>query len=245
MDSLPTVLFVDDVPLFRELGSIFLSRHARVLTAASGESALEQVRQEQPELVVLDLHLPDLDGSLVCREIACAPRSAETRIIALTNGSPEDHAAAVRAGADDVVSKPLCRDTLVDSVRRFLRGPGTRGLPRVDVNMPVRLWTPSKEVIGTVRNVSRGGLFIESEWFPPADTEMHLSFEVGRARTELCPTAKLIWRRIRAGAGWRGMGVRFLALDRDAATQLDTFVNENAEEDARREEPRAVAGAVG
>ena len=73
---------------------------------------------------------------------------------------------------------------------------------------------------------------------------MNLSFEVGRARTELCPTAKLVWRRLRSGAGGRGMGVRFLALDRDAAAQLDTFVNENADDELRPEAPRAAAGAA-
>ena len=67
MEPSPTILVVDDVPLFRELECLFLARCGRVITASTGREALALAARERPAVVVLDAHLPDVAGEEVCR----------------------------------------------------------------------------------------------------------------------------------------------------------------------------------
>ncbi|MDJ0789526.1 MAG: response regulator, partial [Myxococcota bacterium] len=169
------VLVVDDTALFRELETLCIRPLADVITASHAAEALEMVRTHEPDLVVLDLSLPDLDGALVCREITGAERSARIPVIAIGSGSSRDHARAIEAGAADVLAKPLSRDVLVRSVRRFTASSTPLGLPRVGLETPVRIAGAGQSRLALARNVSRGGIFVESSWEPP-DADLHLSF---------------------------------------------------------------------
>lgn len=241
------VLIVDDLAMFRELETLFLSRFGRIVSVANAAEALERVRHDPPDIVVLDWTLPDRPAHEVLRALREGPATREIPVVVVTTGHAHDHAHAIRLGAADVVSKPLSRLVLVEAVRRFLRHPGTRGLPRVPVETPVRLWNRQRETWGVARNISRGGMFIESDWLPPAETELHLAFDL--ESSTLAPTAKLVWRRLRPVDGAPGIGVRFLALDGAAARRLDAFVHEHLDgpetsgaAEARRHLERAAGG---
>lgn len=223
------VLVVDDVAMFRELEVLFLSRFGRVVPVASAVEALAFLRRETPDVVVLDQGLPDAPAETVMRALREAAATRDVPVIAVTGGRAREHERAVRTGAVDVVAKPLTRRVLIGSVRRFLRNPDVRGLPRVPVDAPVHLWNARRETWGVARNLSRGGMFIESGWLPPAETEVHLDFRLPEGSSPLSPTARLVWRRLRPVDGAPGMGVRFLALDGAAARHLDAFVHERGD----------------
>jgi uncharacterized protein (TIGR02266 family) len=230
---------VDDVPLFRELGSLFLARCGRVITASSGGEALDVAARERPVVVVLDAHLPDVSGEEVCRRLKRPER--ETPVVVITGtGSAEEHAAAIRAGADDVLAKPLSRMTLVETVQRFTRFPVPRGLPRVTVVAPVRIWQGAGEAWGTARNLSRGGMFVECEEPLAGGEELGLEFQLPGSDASLRPTARVVWQRPRGG-GRPGFGVRLLSLDAPAARSLDEYVHEFAQPEALRFGPRGPA----
>jgi uncharacterized protein (TIGR02266 family) len=222
-----TILVVDDAPLFRELESLFLRRYGRVITAASGAEALETVRRERPDVVVLDFHLPDTDSEALCRQIrALATAGRAGAVVAISNGDSGVHERAIRAGAADVLSKPLSRLGLVETVNRLVRFPEMRGMARVDHAATVRVLMEQQEHWGTMRNLSRGGMYLEASWLAPPDSEMQLEFRLPEVARPLSPTAKVIWSRIRANGVTAGMGVRFLALDAASAHTLDSFVYE-------------------
>lgn len=226
----PTILIVDDVPMFRELESLFLSRYGQVRTAGSAAEALAAAEAQVPDVAVLDLHLPDLDGDALCRALHALPGGSETLVILVTGGGPDEHVRAVRAGAADVIAKPLSREVLVESVRRFVATPGRpRGLPRVDLAAPVRLKIGPDEKVATVRNVSRGGMFVESRFFPEEGSELGLEFALPDHPERLSSTATLVWRRLRPNGGRAGLGLRFLALDGATACTLDAFVHERCQ----------------
>jgi DNA-binding response OmpR family regulator len=116
----PTVLVVDDERKIVDIVRAYLEREGfRVVTAADGESALRQVRQEQPALVVLDVMLPALSGWDVCRRIRA---HSDVPIIMLTaRDDLTDTVLGLELGADDYVTKPFEPRELVARVRAHLR----------------------------------------------------------------------------------------------------------------------------
>jgi two-component system KDP operon response regulator KdpE len=114
------VLVVDDEPnILATLGPLLRSRGYHVLTAMTGASALEAVTRDKPDVVVLDLGLPDLDGVEVCRrarEIATVPI-----IVLSARGAESDKVRALDVGADDYVTKPFGAEELLARLRAALR----------------------------------------------------------------------------------------------------------------------------
>ena len=115
-----TILVVDDEPKITQLVRDFLERAGfTVLTAHDGREALMRARTEQPDLVVLDLGLPELDGLDVTRHLR---READVPIIMLTARDDEtDKLVGLELGADDYVTKPFSPRELVARVRAVLR----------------------------------------------------------------------------------------------------------------------------
>ena len=115
-----TILVVDDEPTLREtLAENLEIEGFRVVTAADGLQALERFRQSQPDLVVLDLMLPELSGIEVCRQIR---RESGVPILMLTARDSElDKVVGLELGADDYVTKPFGLHELLARVRALLR----------------------------------------------------------------------------------------------------------------------------
>jgi uncharacterized protein (TIGR02266 family) len=176
-------------------------------------------------VVVVDLDMPGLGGDAVCAAIKADSELAATPVVIVTAGdSGADHARAVRAGADDVLSKPINRVSLQQSVQRFVSFGKVRGLARVELDGPVRLARGGLETWGTGRNLSRGGIFVESEQGPEPRSELALQFHLPGTSEPLRPTAQVVWRRQAGDRRPHGLGLRFLALDRAAAQRIDEFV---------------------
>jgi two-component system KDP operon response regulator KdpE len=114
------ILIVDDEPnLLATIAPLLRARGYEVLTAMSGGAALEAVHRDAPDLVILDLGLPDLDGVDVCRQIR---ESRSTPIVVLSaRGAENDKVRALDAGADDYVTKPFGTEELLARVRVALR----------------------------------------------------------------------------------------------------------------------------
>ena len=117
------VLVVEDEPDIRRLVVLHLERDGfRCRTATSGSDALREVKTAVPDLVVLDLMLPELDGLEVCRRLRGDTSTASVPIIMLTAKSDEvDRIVGLEIGADDYVGKPFSPKELVARVRAVLR----------------------------------------------------------------------------------------------------------------------------
>ena len=114
------VLVVDDEPKIVKLSRDYLEKDGfRVISAGDGETALVAARREKPDLVVLDLMLPKMDGWEVCRALR---RESDVPIIMLTARSEEnDQVVGLELGADDYITKPFSPRTLVAHIRAVLR----------------------------------------------------------------------------------------------------------------------------
>ena len=115
-----TILVVDDEPAILEVLSYNLEKaHYRVLLARDGHEALEQMDRESPDLIILDLMLPRLDGLEVCRAIR---KQSDLPIIMLTALDKEvDRVVGLELGADDYVVKPFSLRELMARVKTVLR----------------------------------------------------------------------------------------------------------------------------
>jgi two-component system KDP operon response regulator KdpE len=138
----PRVLIVDDEPsILATMAPLLRARGYDVATATSGHAALEAVDREPPQLVILDLGLPDIDGVEVCRRLR--EGRAVPILVLSARGAERDKVAALDAGADDYVTKPFGAEELLARVRAALRrsdagaasaGPIVRGDLRIDLD---------------------------------------------------------------------------------------------------------------
>lgn len=126
-----SVLIVEDEEDIRELLSYTLIREGyQVATVSTGEEALAVAEAKTPDLVLLDLMLPGLDGLTVCRKLRAHPKTAGVAIVMLTaRGEEGDIVTGLNMGANDYITKPFSRNVLLARVRAVLRNVAVHGEP--------------------------------------------------------------------------------------------------------------------
>lgn len=119
---MPTILVVDDEPTIRELVRFTLEdERVAIVEASDGVEALEQARAACPDLILLDVHMPRLDGIETCRRLRADMARAGARIVLLTAaGQDADRARGLAAGADEYLTKPFSPLALFALVRALL-----------------------------------------------------------------------------------------------------------------------------
>jgi len=117
------ILVVDDIPNnIKLLADILTARGYAVCTASSGIEALELVRKERPDLVLLDVVMPEMSGYEVCRKIRENPDTRLLPVVMVTALDPgEERVKGIDAGADDFLEKPIRQEELLARVRSLLR----------------------------------------------------------------------------------------------------------------------------
>lgn len=118
-----TVLVVDDEQDVIDLVAFNLQRAGyKAVSARDGSAAIQKASDQQPDLIVLDLMLPGLDGTEVCKRLKAEPKTASIPIIMLTARAEEvDRVVGLELGADDYVTKPFSPRELVLRVKSILR----------------------------------------------------------------------------------------------------------------------------
>ncbi len=117
-----TIFAVDDQPQNLRLLDAVLSPHGyQVLTASSGEEAVEKLGQTVPDLVLLDIVMPGIDGYEVCKRIRGNPATEFLPVIMMTASGDQEKISAIQAGADDFVSKPFNQRELLARVASLAR----------------------------------------------------------------------------------------------------------------------------
>ncbi len=130
----------------------------QIITAFDGASALEATRCETPDLIILDVMLPGIDGLEVCRRLRSEKSSATIPILMLTAKDEEiDKVVGLEVGADDYVTKPFGRRELLSRVRALLR---RADYPSVREESPVKQGTV-QEAVPTTRELATGPLRID------------------------------------------------------------------------------------
>lgn len=225
--AIPRVLVVEDeIDLARLIKhALERERHAIVEIATAGDEALARLRSAPPDLVILDLNLPVVDGTDVCRRIRAEPATAGLPVIMLTARSAEsDRVAGLDLGADDYLTKPFSLRELAARIRAVLRrrggapGPAvyrgrllTADFDAVAVSVdaqPVRLTRREFELLRCLvenrpRVLSRDRL-LERVWgYGHAIETRAVDVHIGRLRAKLGPAGHQIETVV-------GIGYRFV-----------------------------------
>jgi len=149
----PLVLVADDEPRITKLVSISLGEEGfRVISASGGEDALRKAEEYRPDVVLLDIVMPDLDGIEVMRQLR--ERRPVPVILLTAKGSTADKAKGLDLGADDYVAKPFHPDELAARVRAVIRrysgatpGAGVVKFDDVEIDLERRMVTRNGELV--------------------------------------------------------------------------------------------------
>ena len=119
MSTPATILVVDDTPQnVKLLADLLNAKGYRVITANSGKQGLEIIERERPDLVLLDVVMPEMSGYEVCRKIRAMPETAVLPVVMVTALDPgQERVKGIEAGADDFLSKPINQPELLARVR--------------------------------------------------------------------------------------------------------------------------------
>jgi two-component system phosphate regulon response regulator PhoB len=144
-----TILAVDDEEDVLELVRYNLDKNGyKVQTAASGEEAIEKARAKLPDLIILDIMLPGINGLDVCKKLKSDPKTEKIPVIMLTaKGEESDIVTGLEIGADDYIAKPFSPKVLVARVRRILHRTIARDLEKAAIKIHELVIDPARREV--------------------------------------------------------------------------------------------------
>jgi CheY-like chemotaxis protein len=215
------ILLVDDMRSFLDLEATFLSRaECRLLTASTGLEAIRLARAEKPDLVVLDIEMPEMNGIQACRILKSDPVTSRIPVIVLTSMQLEDEAR--RAGADHFLRKPIDEPTFLAEVKRFLPIV-ERAETRVGVDAPVTLGRDGKTFEARLVNLSMTGFYVESPVRHPIGARLEVSFSLPEGADGKLITGEALV--VRHGDDPPGFGCRFRQVSAGARLVVEGWVD--------------------
>lgn len=219
------ILLVDDMRHFLDLETTFLQRaECQILTASTGLEAIRMARIARPDLILLDIEMPEMNGIQACRILKSDPTTKEIPIVVLTSMQMEDEAR--RAGADRFLRKPIDEPRFLAEVKRFLPI-SERAEPRTELDAVIHLWHDGEPLAGRLKNLSKGGIFVLSGAAPPVGARLEISFTLPNDFSGKLITAQVIVVRV-----WekepQGFGARFFQISSGAKLFVDEFLERAA-----------------
>lgn len=141
------ILLVEDNPMNRDMLSRRLERRGfEIVAAENGRLGLQAARSESPDLILMDMSLPEMDGWEATRILKCDSATQSIPVIALTaHAMIGDHEAALQAGCDDYDTKPVDLDRLLAKIKRVLQvRSAAQGFPasrvaQTNLNVPIEM----------------------------------------------------------------------------------------------------------
>lgn len=173
------ILLVDDVRLFLNLEETFFRRAGcQIFTAQNGTEALQIAKEQKPNLILLDLLMPGLNGEEVCRRLKSDPSLKSTVIIMVSTQSDDETVTRCKAaGCDDYVTKPIHQPDLLRKAADHLKIPY-----RVHFRILVRLEVEGKYeqgfFIGTSSDISLSGMLVETDRRVELGEKVNIQFVV-------------------------------------------------------------------
>ena len=221
-----TLLLVDDAELFLVMEKSFLSRKELDLhSAMSGTKALEIAHTVKPDLILLDLHMPGMDGDVVCTKLKGDPSTKHIPIIIVTSErNPETLKRCINAGCDRIIYKPFTRESLIGAVRETLVMVQRR-YQRATVNLACTVGVGDFKLNTTMHVLSKGGAFIEMGIPPDSGSEIDVSFSLPDSNYTISTVAMVRWAANVRRGGSLGIGVEFLTIGEAERELIQAYID--------------------
>jgi len=229
-----TILLVDDTRFFVELEKTFFRREEfNLITASSGVEALKIVFSANPDLVFVDLYMPDMNGDEFCRMIKADPRTKEIPVVIVTLSGKEEVIERCRqSGCNDIIFKPINREHFIETARKYLQVQ-----ERADVRYYARLQIHFGKDAGQLLsdyaiNLSTGGVFLETTNLMEENTPLSAEFELPQRKIAISCKARVAWVNhpdlIKNQSLPVGMGVQFLDLSEESMDAIRSYIREES-----------------
>ncbi|HEY6871458.1 MAG TPA: response regulator [Geobacteraceae bacterium] len=189
------ILLADDVQLFLEMEKTFFNRNAfDVDVAHSGREVLAAVAEEPPNLIFMDLFMPDMNGDECCRMLKADPERCRIPIVMVTSsGRDADLQRCRNAGCDDIVLKPINRQHFLETAKKLLCIQ-ERTAPRYMARLRIH-YGPDDDnlLVDYTINLSTGGVFLETTRLLPAGMPLRAEFVLPNNNVTIRCHAKVAW----------------------------------------------------
>ncbi len=170
------ILLVDDMRNFLDLEVSFLRRaESKVITAKDGAEALKLAKIEKPDIVLLDLEMPKMNGIECCRIIKSDPSLKKIPVVMVT--STDRRGEALKAGCDDFVRKPINESAFLEEVKKFVEIK-VRKEDRYDISIEVKYEYKDRAVSVYSKDLSYSGLSIITKDIIPLNTILNLNLSL-------------------------------------------------------------------
>ena len=219
------IIIVDDVQMFIQVQKTLLNRKDfTLLTAGTGREALHNAIVEKPDLILLDLYMPDMNGDTVCRELKNSLNTKHIPILILTtDDEAETREACAEAGCDGHLTKPLSKDILIPAIESYLQIPPRRH-QRVRAKIPCTLIDEDGQREGIIHTLSPGGAFIETDPPPQAGDIVQVIFTLIDTGQKLSLQASIRWAREVGNSQPDGGGCEFIGIPQEDIESIRSYL---------------------
>jgi len=221
-----TLLIVDDVDLFIQLQISHLGpKRFDIHTARNGNQGLEMARSVKPDLILLDLLMPDMNGDQVCRILKGDPETSSIPVVLVSSGTREHSRSIIdSSGCDGLIFKPVRRDLLLSVVASLLKT-NLRLFERVEVTIQCSVKMNDKEYPATIHSLSGTGAFVELEHHVVRGDLLEMKFALPPLTDAISVRAgAVIWYGSLKENGPTGAGVQFLTISAESQNRVSEYV---------------------
>jgi len=224
------VVLADDVELFLMLENTFFNRDEfEMITARSGREVLKVIREAKPDLVFMDLDMPEMNGDECCRVVKRDVMNSHIPVIMVTREGRKEAVERCRnAGCDGIVFKPIDRSDLLAVSRKYLHVK-ERGAQRFIARLSVNYGVISSELCKAYSmDLNSGGMFLSTGNPPEIDTLLYMEFILPASDRTIQCQARVAWvnqvespRKPQLPAG---VGVQFLSLGQADMEAIQRYI---------------------
>ncbi len=230
-----TILLVDDVKLFLEVETGFLrSSLVTVLTAGNGLEALVIAKSSRPDLIIMDLHMPVMDGAECCAAIKDDPELRSIPVIlVVTAGKPLEEEFCRRAGCDAILAKPIDRREFLALGRSFIPAIDRREM-RAPCRSLIVCRINGETYHGTSEDLSAHGIYVGGVNSPvEVGDQVEVNFLMPESNIDLVEAwGRVAWVNQGSGRPQQnfpdGFGLEFLMMTEDSVGLIKNYLQEHA-----------------
>jgi CheY-like chemotaxis protein len=225
------ILLVDDSNFFLEIEKDIFSRaDCDIITAKSGKEALEQVRSQQPDIVLMDLYMQDMKGNECCAVIKADPELKDIPVIIVTHSiSSEDKSLCIEAGCDDYVVKPVSKTTILGRVEKFIDINVVGGHKKAPISAEVVYVANKQPHKGYAYVISEDDMYMKGDHLSPVGTTVNIIFSIAGIGENIAAECEVLWttegRDDLHTQIIPGMAMKFKKISPEDAEAIATYVD--------------------